>query len=197
MVELGGQWVGPTQHEVLALAEDLGIETYPTARRGQEPLRDRPREAEALRGTIPMLGPLVMADYGRADLRLKRLIKRVSAEAPWEAEDAERLDEQTFATWIRAGRTNEDRARGPRHRLPGRLLGRARRHLPAARPLLRGLAGGWDDLLDTEGGAQQDRLAGGTQLISLRMAEELGDRVELSAPVRAIRTEATGSSPAR
>jgi monoamine oxidase len=50
-------------------------------------------------------------------------------------------------------------------------------------------AGGWDDLLDTEGGAQQDRLAGGTQQLSVRMAEELGDRVELSAPVRAIRSD--------
>jgi monoamine oxidase len=53
-------------------------------------------------------------------------------------------------------------------------------------------AGGWDDLLDTEGGAQQDRIVGGSQRISLRMAEELGDRVRLSTPVRAIRTEADG-----
>ena len=45
-------------------------------------------------------------------------------------------------------------------------------------------AGGWDDLLDTEGGAQQDRIVGGSQLISLRMAEELGDRVHLESPVR-------------
>ena len=29
LVELGGQWVGPTQHEVLAFAEYLFIETYP------------------------------------------------------------------------------------------------------------------------------------------------------------------------
>ena len=57
-----------------------------------------------------MLGPVVMADYGRADLRLKRLIKKVSPDAPWEAPDAERLDEQTFATWIRgAARTGTAR----------------------------------------------------------------------------------------
>ena len=53
-------------------------------------------------------------------------------------------------------------------------------------------SGGWDDLLDTEGGAQQDRIVGGSQLISLRMADELGDRVQLSVPVRAIRTEPDG-----
>ena len=37
-------------------------------------------------------------------------------------------------------------------------------------------AGSWDDLLNTEGGAQQDRIVGGSQLISIRMAEALGDR---------------------
>jgi len=41
-------------------------------------------------------------------------------------------------------------------------------------------------LLETEGGAQQDRFVGGSQLVSIRMAEELGDAVELSAPVRRI-----------
>src|SRR5215218_8665159 len=35
ILELGGQWVGPTQHEVLALAEELQIETYPTHAQGK------------------------------------------------------------------------------------------------------------------------------------------------------------------
>ena len=143
-------------------------------------------------GTIPMLGPLVMADYGRADLRLKRLIKKVTAEAPWEAPKAEELDEQTFATWIR---------RAARTRTAREALATACRAVfsvePADVSLLHVLfyaasSGGWDDLLDTEGGAQQDRIVGGSQLISLRMAEELGDRVRLSSPVTSIRTEADG-----
>ncbi len=192
IVEVGGQWVGPTQHEVLALANELGIGTYPTHATGKNLFETDRGKLKRYRGTIPMLGPLVMVDYGRADLKLKRLIKRVSAEAPWEAEDADRLDEQSFATWIRgAARTRTARE----------ALATACRAVfsvePADVSLLHVLfyaasAGGWDDLLDTEGGAQQDRLAGGTQQLSIRMAEELGDRVELSAPVRAIRAEADG-----
>ncbi len=192
IVELGGQWVGPTQHEVIALAEELGIDTYPTHVQGKNLFEDDRGKLKRFRGTIPMLGPLVMVDYGRADLRLKRLIKRVSAETPWEAEDAERLDEQTFATWIR---------RSARTKTAREALATACRAVfsvePADVSLLHVLfyaaaAGGWDDLLDTEGGAQQDRLAGGTQQLSIRMAEALGDRVELSAPVRSIRTDADG-----
>src|SRR5215207_11279610 len=77
IVELGGQWVGPTQHEVLALAEELGIDTYPTHAEGKYLFEDERGKLKRFRGTIPMLGPVVMADYGRADLRLKRLIKEV------------------------------------------------------------------------------------------------------------------------
>ena len=47
-------------------------------------------------------------------------------------------------------------------------------------------AGSFDKLIDTEGGAQQDRLDGGAQLLPLGLAESLGDRVRLGAPVRRI-----------
>ena len=53
-------------------------------------------------------------------------------------------------------------------------------------------AGGFYPLLDTDGGAQQDRFVGGSQLISLRMAEALGDRVVLDAPVRRVDHDANG-----
>jgi monoamine oxidase len=189
VVELGGQWVGPTQLEVLALVEELGLGTYPTHAEGKNLFEIDRGKVKRYSGTIPMLGPLVMADYGRADLRLKRLIKKVSAEAPWEAPNAEKLDEQTFASWIRgAARTKVARE----------AVAMACHAVFAVEPselsLLHVLfyaasSGGWDDLLDTEGGAQQDRIVGGSQLISLRMAEELGDRIRLSTPVRGIRTE--------
>jgi len=59
-------------------------------------------------------------------------------------------------------------------------------------------AGSFSDLVDTQGGAQDSRVVGGTQLISLRMAEQLGDEaVELNAPVRRIVSNPlTGSDPA-
>ena len=49
-------------------------------------------------------------------------------------------------------------------------------------------AGGLSRMLDVEGGAQQDRFPAGTQQIAVRMADELGDRVVLGAPVRRIAT---------
>src|SRR5262249_13233398 len=46
--------------------------------------------------------------------------------------------------------------------------------------------GGLDPLVKVRGGAQQDRLDGGAQQLSQRMAAALGERVLLSSPVRRI-----------
>jgi monoamine oxidase len=46
--------------------------------------------------------------------------------------------------------------------------------------------GNLDRGIAMEGGAQEARLVGGSQLISLRLAEELGERVIVGAPVRRI-----------
>src|SRR5262249_34699217 len=47
-------------------------------------------------------------------------------------------------------------------------------------------AGGLDRMLDTSGGAQQDRFPGGTQQIAMRIADELGPRLLLNARVRRV-----------
>jgi monoamine oxidase len=47
-------------------------------------------------------------------------------------------------------------------------------------------AGSFELLADVEGGAQQDRLVGGSQEVAIRVAAELGDRVRLGAPVSRI-----------
>jgi monoamine oxidase len=194
VVELGGQWVGPTQHEAMGLVRELGLETYPTHTEGQNIWEDGKGGLGRYKGTIPRLNPLVLADYGRADQKLKRLVKRVDPEAPWDAPDAHRLDEQTFATWIRGA------ARTATAREALAMLIRAVFSVePADVSLLHVLfyaasAGGWDDLLDTEGGAQQDRIVGGSQLISLKMAEQLGDRIRLDSPVRRLTLDGNGAA---
>ena len=57
-------------------------------------------------------------------------------------------------------------------------------------------AGSFDKLIDTEGGAQQDRLDGGAQLLPLGLAESLGERVRLGAPVGGSRRVRMGSDRA-
>jgi monoamine oxidase len=185
VVEVGGQWVGPTQHRMLALARELGVETFPTYDHGENVIEWRGR-VRRYRGAIPRIGPGVLADVAQAQLRLDRLARKVPLEAPWAAPRAAAWDSQTFATWLRRNVAT----RG------ARLLFEIGTEAvwaqePADLSLLHVLfythsAGGFDALIGTRGGAQQDRFVGGSQRVSLRLAEDLGDAIVLDAPVTRI-----------
>jgi monoamine oxidase len=64
-VEIGGQWVGPTQKRVLALIEELDLETFPTYRRGRHLFEHKGR-LRSYAGTIPRVSPLALAEVGAA-----------------------------------------------------------------------------------------------------------------------------------
>jgi monoamine oxidase len=186
VVEVGGEWIGPTQDRLAAVARELGVETFPTWAQGEN-LIEYGGRLRRYTGTIPRINPLVLLEFERAQRRLNRLARRVPLEAPWKAPGADRLDGQTAATWMRRNLASR----------PARmLLELGIEAVWAAQPedisLLHVLfyihsAGSLERLWDTEGGAQQDRFVGGSQLVPIRMAEGLGsERVVLGAPVRAI-----------
>ncbi len=191
VVEIGAQWVGPTQDRVLALIRELGLETFPTYARGKN-IFEREGKLSEYSGAIPRANPVGLAEVGVAMKRLNLMAAKVSPEAPWRAPKADRWDSETFATWMR---------RNVRTEVARDILRLAIIGVWAAEPrdvsLLHVLfyirsAGSLEILIGTEGGAQQDRVVGGTQLISLRMAEQLGPVVELQTPVRAIRHSDAG-----
>ena len=185
VVEIGGQWAGPTQDRVLALARELGIATFPTYSKGWK-LIEVDGRTRRYRGWIPWVNPAVLADVGQAQLRIDRMARAVPTDAPWNAARAEEWDAQTMWTWIKRATVT----RGARALLQLAIEAVWASH-PADVSLLHVLfythaAGGFEALVGTSGGAQQDRFVGGSQLLSLRLAERLGDSVVTGAPVRAI-----------
>ncbi len=181
VVEIGGQWIGPTQDHLAALAAELGVETFPTYIEGQNVLELGGR-VRRYSGTIPRLNPASLLEVELTRRRLDALGKRVPLSSPWESPRARRLDSMTLDSWLR--RTMHT---GPARRLVEIAVRTVWGADSADLSLLFALwymrsGGGFDSLIDTEGGAQQDRFVGGSQLISLRLAAELGDRVVTSAP---------------
>lgn len=190
-IDVGGQWVGPGQDRVLALIEELGLTTFPTHMRGRH-IAELGGHRSVYTGRIPRLNPLVLADIGLGQWRLDREASRIPPEAAWTAEHAARLDGQTFGTWLdRRFRTAGGRA----------FMRLATQAVFAAEPedlsalwalFYIGAAGGLDALINTAGGAQQDRISGGAQRIALSLAAELGNRVVLNAPVTSLDWGADG-----
>jgi monoamine oxidase len=184
VVDLGGQFVGPGQDRVYAMAAELGIDVVPTHMAGVHLVETEAGRVRRFRGTVPSLGPLALLDFGQAQARFERLARRIDPESPWES--AVELDTQTLATWI--GRTLHTRAGRRLFTLACQVLWAAD---PGELSLLHALfyaraAGSLRAIMATEGGAQQDRLVGGAQELTLRLASRLGDRVRLGTVVRAI-----------
>lgn len=185
VAEVGGQFVGPAQRHILGLAAELGVTTHPVFTSGLAVLELGGRRYGYR--VVPRVGPVELADAGRAIFALDRMARRVPARAPWRAAGAAAADSRTLAEWAR---------RNVRTRL-GRFAIEAFSHgvlacEPGEVSLLHVLfylrsAGGFRQLTGTSGAAQQDRFAGGSQLIAIRLAEQLGpDSVRLGAPVARI-----------
>ena len=164
---------------MLALISELGLSTYPTNVDGGN-VYFRDGALQTYTGTIP---PAQGRRPGRAGDRARRQLNSMAAEvprdAPQTAPHAAEWDSQTFETWKLAN-TQTQEARD--------LVDLAFSSVFAAEPrdvsLLFTLfyiatAGSFDNLINTAGGAQEDRIVGGSQRIALKLAKKLGKRVRL------------------
>ena len=184
-LDLGGTWCGPTQDRIIALADEVSVGRFPQYAEGRN-LVELDGRVTSYSGTIPRVGLGTLIDLARMQLGAGRAAKRVSPSAPWGSKGAESLDNISLDEWLR----------GRRHgRKAITLLGIGGKTIWGAEPrelsALYALgyisgAGGLDSLLDTEGGAQQDRFDGGSLEVAERVALELGDRVVKNQPVSRI-----------
>ena len=101
VVEGGGQYVGPGQERVLALAKGLGSsQRFSTYQEGKLVL-----SLAGLRLALPANQP-DSADLKRVKRLLESLAATVSTDAPWAAQHAREWDDQTVAGWL-AKNTND------------------------------------------------------------------------------------------
>jgi monoamine oxidase len=194
-IELGGQWIGPTQNRMYDLVEELGLEHFRTHNDDGELLLDlggKQSRVSSRRGATPRLGAFALADLARGLARFDRLANRVSLTEPWATTDAEALDGQTFETWIRRN------LRTPTGRAYFRVVCEAVFSAESTDvSLLHALFythSGTDleTLISTDRGAQQDRIVGGSIRIAEAMAASLGWRVRLGDPVRTVAQDRAG-----
>ncbi|MEA2749687.1 MAG: monoamine oxidase [Myxococcales bacterium] len=179
-IDVGGQWIGPTQHEITALVRELGVKTFPTWTHGDN-LVIVNEKAKRYRGTIPRVALLSLLDLGQAQWRLESMAKHVPLDAPWNAKKAAEWDAQSLGDWLdRNVKTTTGRA----------LFDAGLETVYAATgheiSLLHALfyvrsGGSLDILLSSEerkNGAQATRIVGGMQPIATKLAATLDVRLE-------------------
>lgn len=183
--DVGGQWIGPAQKRMLALVDEMGIETFPTYHQGESVVVVDGKRS-TYRGDIPKLNPFTLLALQNAASGTNRLAKRVNVDHPDLTPKAAKFDAQTLATW---------RKRNIPSKAGQAILDAGLRVVFGADPSELSML--WalyyisqsntvDELIGIEGCAQETRFVHGAQTVSIKLAEQLGDRVKLSSPVRAI-----------
>jgi monoamine oxidase len=185
VVDRGGQWIGPTQDHLAALAAELGVRTFPTYTTGQGiELRDGSRNPYV--GLIPTSDADGAAEGIATMLDLDLAALELPLDAPWEAPDAAALDSQTLAGWLDTHLESKS-ARAILEVAVKAIFGTGSGELSLLFALFYvGAGGGLANLARTTGGAQEGRFDGGSMQLATGMAAELGERVLLGTPVDAI-----------
>jgi putrescine oxidase len=190
--ELGGQWIAPYQSRARAYLEELGIELFPSFRDGSHVYVDPAGTVHRYEGHDAPLGDAAERAFMAGDAELDRMAKELDPEQPWAHPRALEWDSITFEAWLQAEVADGLARDLLRSWLAGGFLTKPAHTFS----LLQGLwviagAGGTYELFEPDQ-CLAYRVVGGSQLLPLRLAEQLGDRVVLGAPVRGIRWSERG-----
>jgi monoamine oxidase len=199
VVEVGGEFVGPTQDYAIALADQLGVKRYPAYQNLKSAYINGQGQVSYYTGDLPPAGITGTVDLVQLVTEIDNLASQIPVDKPWTWSKAAEYDYQSADTWIRANAADPETA----IELVELFLDSAIGGIAAEVSMLYLLAqvAGMGDAqnvgtiergISSQGGAQDSRLIGGTQELSTRAAGQLGNRVVLSSPARRIEQGGNG-----
>lgn len=190
ILELGGQWFGEGQDELLALARELECSWFEVYVEGDALLHRAGRterfafseDAESFSPGAP-LPPEQQAEFDRVVKLIEQLSAEVPPDAPWDAPEADAWDSITFQSWIEQ-QVGGDAAMVQVFRRYFAFYQVSLINRYSLLNILHYIASiGSFELLQT---AEQYQFTGGFLALCDRLAERLGDRVKLGTPVASI-----------
>ncbi len=185
VVEVGGQWVGPGQDRIMALARAVGVRSFKTYDRGTRIFDYQGRRRE-FSGLIPPIPPEDQQEFLGKLVELEQMAREVPLDRPDSARRAPEWDGMTVETW-KLQNLSRPGGRFLIDLLVESVFAVEPRDLSFLHFLFYGHAGGgFIKLASTSGGAQDSRFVGGSQLVAQRVARRLGHRVVLGAAVSSL-----------
>ncbi|MBG6183851.1 putrescine oxidase [Arthrobacter sp. CAN_A214] len=186
VLEVGGQWVSPDQTALIALLDELGMDTFPRYREGDSVYIGPDGEAIRYAGDRFPVDTHTREEMERLIGMLDRLVAEAGPEAPWNHPDARALDTISFHHWLRRQSDDEEACNNIGLFVAGGMLTKPAHAFSTLQAvLMAATAGSFSNLVD-EDFILDRRVIGGMQSVSERMAAELGDDVVLNAPVRTL-----------
>ena len=198
VADLGGTFIGPTQDHVAALVKELGIGTFPTYNAGNNVFIRSDGRRETFASNTPVFGtapsdPEIAPDIVAVVAQLDSMASEIDVKQPWAHPNATLWDSQTLDSWVRQNSTGNKEFLDLVSAACEPIFGAEAREISLLYVLFYIASSGnetntgtFERNFNTQGGGQETRIEGGAQLISIKMAEQLGRRVVLKAPVRRI-----------
>ncbi len=175
-IDVGGQWVAPTQHRVLKLAQELGLGIFQTYEDGDGVVLSD-GEASRFSGTSDFDEEIVNSDIRQAREKLEALAASIPLDAPWTHPDSQFLDRITYADWIEQNLSTDFGKWLFNFNAPGVFSVDASELSMLHVAFYFGAGGGFSVVTGTRGGGQDSRFHTGMQQLSIGLAEELGERI--------------------
>ena len=178
--EAGGQWIGPGQTAVADLARELEVGTFPSFYEGETViLGGDGRVAVDLKGTF--------GTDESVSAKLSELSRDVPCGAPWKSPRLAELDKLSAGDWLAQQNIKpEDRAGWNASFLLTCGVTPAKMGFLHFLSMINSAGSEYMRLDSIKDSAQGTRVVGGSQVLSSKMAQLLGDKVRLSCPVRKI-----------
>ncbi|HEX6714140.1 MAG TPA: FAD-dependent oxidoreductase, partial [Thermoleophilaceae bacterium] len=200
IADLGGTFIGPTQDHIAALVNELGIPTFPTYNTGDNVFIRSDGRRETFASNTPVFGtapsdPEIAPDIVAVVAQLDSMAAEIDVKQPWAHPKAAEWDSQTLESWVRQNSTGNKEFLALVSAACEPIFGAEAREISLLYVLFYiassgneqpGNTGTFERNFNTQGGAQETRIEGGAQLITIKMAQQLGKRVILKAPVRRI-----------
>lgn len=178
--EAGGQWIGPGQTAVADLARELEVGTFPSFYEGETViLGGDGRVAVDLKGTF--------GTDESVSAKLSELSRDVPCGAPWKSPRLAELDKLSAGDWLAQQNIKpQDRAGWNASFLLTCGVTPAKMGFLHFLSMINSAGSEYMRLDSIKDSAQGTRIVGGSQVLSSKMAQLLGDKVRLSCPVRKI-----------
>ena len=184
-VDLGGQWIGPTQDKIYALTKEMKVDTFHTYNEGRNIISLNKR-SRYYKGLIPKIDWPSLINIQLLIDKLEKLALKIDLKQPWKTPNAKAWDQMTLASFL-----NKQLYFTNARKIIEAGLETVFACNLAEISLLQALfyirsGTSLDCLLSIENGAQQERFIGGAQLVVKRLAATFEKHIQLEAPVRQI-----------
>ncbi|KXJ06467.1 probable flavin-containing monoamine oxidase A [Exaiptasia diaphana] len=188
--DVGGQWIGREQKDIVELLEELKIETYKQWYDGKKIIQLSDGKLKTYSGSYPSLSYLSLIDTYYLNCKIENLCNLVPLDDPNKCIYAEEWDGMTVESWVKQQAWTQGTVEMIEIAV-GCIFGVT----TAQMSLLFFLhylqtCGGWENLVESgkEGGAQEFRVKGTAHNVTKVLAERIGwNKILLRQPVVSIR----------